>query len=65
MLRAWVSGIPDLHLPIATGREHGLYIEMKRPGEPPSAAQLVRMTQLRKNGYRAAVTIITHSLDQA
>jgi len=50
-----VAGVPDLHLPIAAGREHGLYIEMKRPGERPTAEQLVRMTQLRKNGYRAVV----------
>jgi len=68
-----VAGVPDLHLPIAAGREHGLYIEMKRPGERPTAAQLVRMTQLRKNGYRtvvaegwrAAVEILTDYLEQA
>jgi len=67
-----VAGIPDLHLPIAAGREHGLYIEMKRPGERPTAAQLIRMGQLRQNGYRAvvaegwraAVAILTDYLEQ-
>ena len=67
------KGIPDLHLPIATGRDHGLYIEMKKPGGRPTAEQLVRMAQLRKNGYRAviaegwreAVAIITDYLEQA
>ncbi|WP_407543471.1 VRR-NUC domain-containing protein (plasmid) [Deinococcus radiomollis] len=33
------KGIPDLHLAVATGRDHGLYIEMKNPGGRPSAEQ--------------------------
>jgi len=45
---------------------------MKRHGERPTAAQLVRITQLRKNGYRAvvaegwreAVAILTDYLEQ-
>lgn len=67
-----VAGVPDLHLPIAAGREHGLYIEMKRPGERPTDAQLIRIGQLWQNGYRAvvaegwraAVVILTDYLEQ-
>lgn len=67
-----VRGIPDLHLPVAAGGHHGLYIEMKKFGGRPSPEQLIRIGQLRKNGYRAviavgwreAVAIITDYLGQ-
>ena len=66
-------GMPDLHLPIATGREHGLSIEMKKIGGRPDPEQVRKLAELRRNGYRAvfaggwreAVAITTDYLEQA
>lgn len=68
-----LAGTPDLFLPIPSGREHGLWIEMKRFGERPRPEQVRRLAELRANGYRAAVavgwreavSIITDYLEQS
>ena len=67
-----LPGIPDLFLPVPSGREHGLWVEMKRFGERPKPEQVTRLAELRKNGYRAvvaqgwreAVHMITDYLEQ-
>ena len=51
------AGIPDLCLPVARGRYHALYIEMKslRPGAAPSEVQLHRLKELRECGNAAEI----------
>lgn len=49
------AGIPDLCLAIPNTTYHGLYIELKRPGERPSAIQKERIAQLKDQGYKVIV----------
>lgn len=55
------SGVPDVYLPLPSGRFHGLFIELKRPivkGEAKpvlSKEQGVWLEVLAKQGYRAEV----------
>lgn len=46
-------GVPDLCWPVARGRFHGLYVEMKRIGESPRPEQLTWHDDLRAQGYPA------------
>lgn len=55
------SGIPDLFLAIPNNSFHGLYLELKVPGQKPTKVQTERITQLQEQGYQ--VEIIT-TLDQ-
>lgn len=48
-------GIPDLFLPVPSGRYHGLFIEMKKKGGRASDDQLWWLEHLKANGYVAAV----------
>lgn len=49
-------GVPDLFLPVARGRYHGLFIEMKRrKGGRASEEQKAWITELRKQGYVAEI----------
>jgi hypothetical protein len=48
-------GVPDLCLPVARGRFHGLYIELKRKGEGPTEAQCGWISELNRQGYYACV----------
>ena len=56
-------GVPDCFLPVARGKYHGLYIEMKKPASKPvrggaggvSAEQLAFIRAARANGYAAEV----------
>jgi hypothetical protein len=41
------SGVPDIHLPVARGKYHSLYIEMKRQGEKPRDTQEEWFVKLR------------------
>ena len=50
-----VSGIPDLHIPIAKKGFHGLYIEMKAGKNKPSPNQITIMDKLRNEGYKCVV----------
>lgn len=43
-------GVPDLHLPIPSGRYHGLYIEMKALDGAPDSDQLRWAEHLKANG---------------
>ena len=49
------AGVPDLCIPVARGRYHGLYIEMKVGRNKPTALQAEWIRRLRENGYAAAV----------
>lgn len=66
------AGVPDLHLPVARGGAHGLYIEMKRQkGGVLSSDQQDWIRDLTQEGYEcavcagadAAITIITRYLE--
>ena len=46
-------GIPDLCLPMARGRYHSLYIEVKAPGGKPTEEQVAWIHRLRANGMCA------------
>ena len=50
------AGVPDICLPVPSGKYHGLYIELKRvKGGRVSAAQEEYIEALRKQGYRVEV----------
>lgn len=49
------AGVPDLCLPVARGKFHGLYIEMKYGRNKPSEHQERWITALRAQGYVAEV----------
>lgn len=46
-------GVPDLCIPVARGKYHSLYIEMKAPGGKPSAEQVEWIHRLRAQGMCA------------
>lgn len=48
-------GVPDLCIPVARGRYHSLYIEMKAPGGKPTEAQVEWIHRLRSEGMCAYV----------
>jgi len=49
------AGVPDLVLPVARGKYHGLYIELKRKGGRVSDSQKQWLAALRGQGYAAVV----------
>lgn len=49
------AGVPDLCLPVARGKYHGLYIEMKYGKNKASVKQEKWIAALRKQGYIAEV----------
>lgn len=50
------AGVPDLCLPVARGKSHGLYIELKRQrGGRISEEQVCWIENLIKQGYSAAI----------
>lgn len=56
------TGVPDLCLPVARGKFHGLYIEMKYGTGKTTKAQEEFMSMLREQGYKTAVA---YSAEQA
>lgn len=48
-------GVPDLCIPVARGRYHSLYIEMKAPGGKPTEEQVGWIQRLRSEGMCAYV----------
>lgn len=56
------AGVPDLFLSVARGRWHGLYIEMKRPGNKPSDVQNQWLHDLAAEGYAC---VVCYSDDEA
>jgi hypothetical protein len=51
------AGVPDLCLPVARGRWHGLYIELKAKGGRASPRQLEWFGALRRQGYRVELCV--------
>lgn len=49
------KGFPDLNLPVASGKWHGLYIELKKESGEPSEEQKWWLRQLTHQGYYACV----------
>jgi VRR-NUC domain. len=48
------AGVPDICLPVARGKYHGLYIELKRrKSGRPSSAQIWWLGSLQEQGYVA------------
>ena len=56
------SGVPDLHLPVARGVYHGLYLEMKTEKGRVSANQMWWLERLRENG---CCCVVWSSLEDA
>ena len=50
------KGVPDLCLPVARGKWHGLYIEMKADGGKPMPEQEEWLSDLRAQGYLCIVS---------
>lgn len=44
------SGVPDIHLPVARGKYHSLYIEMKHGDNKPTENQYKWLEALNKQG---------------
>lgn len=49
------SGVPDLCLPVARGKYHGLFIELKAKKNSPSPGQKEWLEKLEEQGYKTAV----------
>lgn len=49
------AGVPDLFTAFPTPTHHGLWIEMKRPGESPRPEQAEWHRALKAQGYRVVV----------
>jgi len=49
------AGVPDICLPVARFKWHGLYIEMKVGDNKPSDNQLDWIDKLRRQGYKVNV----------
>lgn len=66
-----VSGMPDLHIPVASGRFSALWLELKRPGNDLNPNQYRRLKQLHDYGNAVevawsaeqAIFVITHYLE--
>ena len=56
------GGVPDIFLPVARGRYHGLFIELKVGSNKPSQKQLDAISILRYQGYQ--VNVIWDSVDE-
>ncbi len=50
-------GVPDLCLPVPSGKFHGLYIELKAGKNRPSGLQKDWIADLRRQGYAAEVCV--------
>lgn len=48
-------GVPDIVLPVARGRYHGLYIELKAAGGKPTENQIEWLNSLSGQGYHAVI----------
>jgi hypothetical protein len=51
------AGVPDICMPVARGKHHGLYIELKAPGGKPSDTQSKWIKDLSDQGYYACVCV--------
>lgn len=51
------AGVSDLFFPVPRGKWHGLFIEMKKPGEKATPQQVQFITDMQKLGYAACVCV--------
>jgi len=51
----YLNGIPDICIYRAVGKMHGLFIELKLPGNKPTAVQLAVHACLRAENYKVCV----------
>ncbi len=49
------AGVPDIHLPVARGGYHGLYIELKVGNNKQTETQKEWQKKLQKQGYKSIV----------
>ena len=49
------AGVPDICLPVANGKYHGLWIELKAGRNKPTQPQVQWHMRLSQQGYRVAV----------
>ena len=56
------AGVPDLCLPVARGKYHAMYIEMKVPPNKPTKEQAVWIDNLRAQG---CLSIVAYDWDSA
>lgn len=49
------KGVPDLCVPLARGKYHGFYIEMKSQTGKPTNDQISWLKTLKSNGYATAI----------
>jgi len=49
------AGLPDIHLPVARGGYHGLWIELKRQDGRPTEAQIAWINSLLEYGNQALI----------
>lgn len=56
------AGIPDLHLPVARGGFHGLWVELKTPSGRTSPAQHETLKQLEYEGH---AVVVARTVDEA
>lgn len=56
------KGVPDICLPAARGKFHGLYVELKTDGGKASKEQVEYIKALNRTGYAAE---IAHGFEQA
>ena len=56
------AGIPDLHLPVARGEFHSLYIEMKHGKNKLTPKQVERKAQLEREGN---AVVVCYSCEEA
>ena len=55
-------GVPDICLPVARGKHHGLYIELKSQKGRPSEFQEEWISRLNQQGYMA---VCCHGFEEA
>lgn len=55
------KGVSDLSLPVARGRHHGLYMELKTAGVPPTYDQVKWLIGSHREGYRAVIVNDMHT----
>ena len=49
------AGVPDICLPVAKKRYHGLFVEMKVGKNKPTANQIEWLSSLEEQGYMTAI----------
>jgi hypothetical protein len=61
----YLNGIPDLCIYRAAGSHHGLFIELKLPGNKPTAQQEKVHNLLRSENYAVEVVYTTNEFERA